>query len=219
MKTVAAIFTTYALIEPVKKVFGELMPKHRLVDLLDDSLVPDILSVGNAVTVDIKQRMLAYCQACENIGASVILSTCASMGDVVDQIRPFVKLPILKIDEPMIRYAVENGSSIAVMMTNPSVAVPTTGLVRSVSEKMGKPVRITERLVEGAAQVLSEGNGEKFDQLLLAAASDIAHETDVFVLAQGSMARTQDKLAAATGKPVLASLRTGLTAVKSFLDK
>lgn len=218
MKTVAAIYTAHALIEPTKKLFAELMPDQRLINLFDDSLIPDVMNAGNSVTTDVRRRMLAYCGACEDMGADVILSTCSSMGDVVDQIRPFTRVPILKIDEAMVRLGVEKGSSIAVMMTNPTTMVPTIRLVRTIAEKLGKQVNIIEGLADGAFQALLDGKPEVHNELLLQAAIAVSGEADVILLAQGSMAALQENIARATGKTVLSSPRLGVMSVKAFLE-
>ena len=112
MKTVAAIYTTYSIIEPIKAIFAELMPGQRLINVFDDSLIPDVITAGNNITTDVRRRLFAYCRACEDMGADVILSTCSSMGDIVEQIQPFVKVPILRIDEAMVRQGCKGISSL-----------------------------------------------------------------------------------------------------------
>lgn len=218
MKTVAAIYTALSIIEPVKALFAELMPGHRLVNVYDDSLIPDVIAAGNSVTPDVRRRLLAYCRACEEMGADLILSTCSSMGDIVGAIQPFVKVPILRIDEAMARQAIEMASTIAVMATVETTIAPTKRLINALAEQLGRPVTLIEGLAKGALQALNEGQPEEHDAILLQAALAVADEVGVLVLAQGSMARMQQTLAQATGKPVLSSLRPGLMAVKSRLE-
>lgn len=218
MKTVAAIYTALSIIEPVKALFAELMPGHRLVNVYDDSLIPDVIAAGNSITPDVRRRLLAYCRACEEMGADLILSTCSSMGDIVGAIQPFVKVPILRIDEAMARQAVETASTIAVMATVETTIAPTKRLINSLAEQLGRPVTLVEGLAKGALQALNDGRPEEHDAILLQAALAVADEVGVLVLAQGSMARMQQTLAQATGKPVLSSLRPGLMAVRSRLE-
>ena len=218
MKTVAAIYTALSIIEPVKALFAELMPGHRLVNVYDDSLIPDVIAAGNTITPDVRRRLLAYCRACEEMGADLILSTCSSMGDIVGAIQPFVKVPILRIDEAMARQAVEMASTIAVMATVETTIAPTKRLIESLAEQLGRPVTLVEGLAKGALQALNDGRPEEHDAILLQAALAVADEVGVLVLAQGSMARMQQTLAQATGKPVLSSLRPGLMAVRSRLE-
>ncbi|GHU21224.1 hypothetical protein FACS189475_10410 [Betaproteobacteria bacterium] len=217
MKTVAAIHTAISIIDPIKAIFNELMPDHRLVNVYDDSLIPDVIRAGNSVGIGVRRRLLSYCRSSEDMGADLILSTCSSMGDIVGQIQPFVRVPILRIDEPMARQAVEQGNSIAILATVDTTLVPTNRLVRSTAEKLGKQVEVIEGLAKGALQALNEGKATLHDQLLMQSALAVADRADVFLLAQGSMARMQDAIAQATGKPVLSSLRPGLLAVADAL--
>jgi Asp/Glu/hydantoin racemase len=219
MKTVAAIYTAISIIEPIKAIFSELMPGNRLINVYDDSLIPDVIRAGNNITPDIRRRMFAYCRACEDMGADVILSTCSSMGDIVEQIQPFVKVPILRIDEAMVRQAVETSARIAVLATVDTTLAPTRRLVLSVAGKLGRPVTLVEGLAKGALQALNDGKAEVHDRILLQTALSVADQADVMLLAQGSMARMQDAIAEATGKPVLSSLRPGLLAVRDCLQK
>jgi aspartate/glutamate racemase len=217
MKTVAAIYTAISIIEPVKAIFHELMPEHRLVNIYDDSLIPDLVRAGNSATTGVRRRLLSYCLAGEDMGADLILSTCSSMGDIVGQIQPFVRAPILRVDTPMVRQAVEQGSVIAVLATVETTLVPTNRLLRSTAETLGKKVEIVEGLAEGALQALNEGRAARHDEILMQSALAVADRADVILLAQASMMRMQDAIARATGKPVLSSLRPGLLAVRDAL--
>ena len=92
-------------------------------------------------------------------------------------------------------------------------------LVQSQAELLGRHVSVVEGLAEGAYQALVNGKPEEHDQRILDAARRLAQDVDAIVLAQGSMARMEKKLAEATGKPVLSSIKRGVKAVKSVLEK
>lgn len=218
MKTVAAIYTAFSIIEPTKAMFAEVVPGHRLVSIFDDSLIPDVVAAGNTVTRDVKRRLFAYCRAAEDMGVDLILSTCSSMGDVVAEMQPFIKVPILKIDEPMVRQAVDQSASIAVLATVDTTLAPTRRLVNAVAGQQGKSVTIVEGLARGALQALNAGQPEVHDEILLKTALAVADQVGVIVLAQASMARMQERIARETGKAVLSSLRPGLMAVKARLE-
>jgi Asp/Glu/hydantoin racemase len=218
MKTVAAIYTAFSIIEPTRAMFAELMPEQRLVSIFDDSLIPDVIAAGNTMTDDVRRRFLAYCRAAEDMGADLILSTCSSMGDIVGQSQPFIKVPILKIDEPMIRQAVETSPAIAVLATAATTLAPTGRLVHSVAAQLGKTVTIVDGVAKGALQALNAGKPEVHDAILLETALAVADQVGVIVLAQASMARMQEAIARKTGKPVLSSMRLGLMAVKARLE-
>ena len=78
---------------------------------------------------------------------------------------------------------------------------------------MGKAVKITECLVDGAFGL----DQDAFRERMLACAQTIADKVDVIVFAQGSMAYCETYIAEKTGKVVLSSPRFGAAALKEAL--
>lgn len=216
MKTVVAIYTALALVEDTKKLFAEIIPDCRLINLVDDSLIPDVMNAGQ-VTGSVARRLLDYYRAAEEAGADIILNTCSSVGEVADIGRRVASVPIIKIDDAMTAQAVELGKTIGVIATVATTLGPTVRLVRTQAQKLDKDIKIVEGLAGSAFQALLAGRPEEHDAILLQTAKDLAAQVDVIVLAQGSMARMQAKLAAETGKPVLASPRLAVEAVRDML--
>ncbi|MBZ0291728.1 MAG: aspartate/glutamate racemase family protein [Anaerolineae bacterium] len=217
MPTVVAIYTGQGLAEPLQKVFKELIPDCRLINIIDDSLINDVVSAGN-VTPAVARRLIQYYQTGMEIGADVILNTCSSVSEVVDVAQNLFDIPIIKIDELMAQEAVKNYQTIGVIATLPTTLAPTVRLIQSQATRLGKQVSIVEGLAEGAYHALVNGKPEEHDQRILDTAQRLAQEVDVLVLAQGSMARMEKALHEVTGKPVLSSPSRGVTAVKSALE-
>ncbi|MGO4269845.1 aspartate/glutamate racemase family protein [Paenibacillus sp. TAF58] len=218
MKTVVAVYTGQGLADPLKAVFKELLPDCRLVNIIDDSLIGDVVQAGY-VPPGVARRLIQYFHHGEEIGADVILNTCSSVGEVADDARRLIKVPIVKIDESMAAAAAVNYDRIAVLATLPSTLDPTMRLIQKQAEAVGRHVTLVNGLAEGAFDALVGGKPEEHDRILLETAMRIADAADVIVLAQGSMARMELKLKEATGKPVLSSPRMGVEAVKALLEK
>ncbi|MFC4600527.1 aspartate/glutamate racemase family protein [Cohnella hongkongensis] len=216
-KTVAAIYTGQGLAEPLKKVFGELLPDCRLVNIIDDSLIHDVVRAGG-VTPQVAGRLLGYYRSAAELGADVILNTCSSVGEAADRARSFVNAPIVKIDEGMAQEAVGLYGRIGVIATLPTTLAPTMALLRSQAEAAGKAVSLTEGLAAGAYDALVDGRPEEHDRRIAETAAELASSVDAIVLAQGSMARMEASLREITGKPVLSSPRLGVLAVKRLLE-
>ena len=67
----------------MKQMFVEIMPEVRLISILDDSLLPDVLttmSISNNVT----KRLCLYVLAAEAAGVDAVLSLCSSVGPAID---------------------------------------------------------------------------------------------------------------------------------------
>lgn len=217
MATVAAFYTAQSLVAPCSKTFVELMPDNRLINIIDDSFISDVIR-NDGMNVPLGTRLLHYFQAAEASGADFIFSTCSSIGDFIEGARKFVGIPIVRIDGAMAARAVSDASKIAVMATLPTTLGPTVRLVRRQAERMGKPVTVVEGLARGAFQALQAGDMETHNRLILETAKEIGGSADLFLLAQGSMSAMEEPVRAATGKPVLASLRSGIAYLKEVIE-
>ena len=215
-RTVVAVYTGQGLADPLKKVFNELLPDCRLVNIIDDSLIHDVVQAGE-VTSQVSKRLLNYYQNAVEIGADVILNTCSSVGEAVDRARPFVSVPIVKIDEGMALEAVSRYSRIGVIATLPTTLHPTMNLLRSQAAATGKFIELADGLASGAYDALVSGKPNDHDRLIMETAASIASSVDAIVLAQGSMARMEEALKEKTGKPVFSSPYLGVMAVKQLL--
>ncbi len=216
MIRVAAIYTADTLVPLVKNLFREHMPSVDLVNIVDDSLIRDVIREGK-VPPAVTRRLFHYYEAAADTGASVIFNTCSSIGDVAEYAKSFNRVPIVKIDDVMAEEAVEKGTTIGVLATLPTTLLPTISLLERTAAKRGKSIRIVQGLAEGAFDALVSGNAELHDQRIRDTANRIAPSVDLIVLAQGSMARMEEALRKATGKPVLSSLRSGVVSVQRFL--
>ncbi|MFA6505899.1 MAG: aspartate/glutamate racemase family protein [Treponemataceae bacterium] len=216
MKKIAAIYTGAALVDPLRKMLKERMPEYGIINILDDSLIADVIAAGG-VTPQISARLLSYYRAAVDSGACAILNTCSSIGDVVELAKPFVTVPILRIDDAMARKAVAEGKTIAVIATLPTTLKPTADLLELRAKEAGKSVKIIRALAEGAFAAITEGDAATHDRLILEKALAVAKEADLIVLAQGSMARMEETLARETGKIVLSSPRLGVDAFKELV--
>jgi aspartate/glutamate racemase len=218
MRTVAAFFTAQAIVEPIKRLFAELVPNCRLVNIIEDAMIQDVIQAGR-VTPAIARRLTRYYLAAQDTGADLIFNTCSSIGDVAIQARSLLEIPLVKIDDAMAAEAVRTGARVGVLATLPTTLAPTVRLVKAHAEKAGRTVTIVEGLAKGAYEALVGGQPEQHDELIATVAEDVARQADVIVLAQGSMARMEEALAQRTGKPVLSSPRRGVLETKETLER
>lgn len=216
MKTVVAIHTAMPMVEPTRELFSRHMPDVRLINIVDDSLIQDVIEAGEVPSA-VEKRLINYYYSAIDAGADVIFNTCSSVGDIALKAKDLFDIPLVKIDDSMAEAAVQESSSIGVLATLPTTLSPTVRLIQHFAKKMGKEISIAEGLAAGAFQAVIAGDREKHDQLILDAAQRIAGQVDLIVLAQGSMARMEDQIAQTTGKKVLSSPERGVLNVKEVL--
>lgn len=220
-RRMAVLHTSFVFInvEPVfKNLFQELIPDVEIVDFVDSHVLADVRKVGKVENSHIR-RMCHLAQAAEDAGVDLIFSACSSLGPSMDVARKLVNVPIVKIDDPMTQKAVEMGSKIGVMATVPTTLPPTVDLINQWAGEVHKPVQVTQKLCDGAFEILMSGNRERHDQMVHAGAAELAPQVDLIVLAQASMSRLAPELSDQIGKPVLSSPRLAALYVKSYFDK
>jgi len=186
--------------------------------MVDDSLLEEVMGSGG-LTEGVTKRICAYASLAEGMGVDAILNQCSSVGEAVDVARKMIKVPYLKIDEPMAEEAVKIGGRISVVATVATTMDPSVRLIERTAEKMGKSIEIKRCLVDGALEVLmKEGNRQKHNDMVLEAINRIEDESDVIVLAQGSMIVLLPYLKHIK-VPILSSLRSGVERLRKVLNQ
>jgi Asp/Glu/hydantoin racemase len=218
MKKLAIIHTTPVTVEPLKALAGELLPDYKVVNFVDDSILPQLGENGGDVSA-VEERLVHYARFAEQVGADAILSACSSVGELAPKLRQAVSIPIVRIDEAMAEEAVRRGSRIGVAATLATTLNPTLALLRRKAAESRKSVDIQSHLVDAAYQRLIAGDREGHDTLLAEALTDLVAGVDVVVLAQASMARVLPLLSEGLRDKFLTSPRLGMERVQAALHE
>ena len=215
-KSIAIVQTSAVSSAELKALCEEIMPEVTVYQIIDDSLIKEVNANGGP-TYGVKRRMYNYYQQAESLGVDAILNQCSSVGEVADAIKPFVSVPVVKVDEAMAEKAVSLGKKIAVVATVPTTVGPSVRLVEQKAREMGKEIEIETHLVKDAMMILIEkGDVETHNKMVLGEVEAAAETCDVVVLAQGSMTVLLPLLGHIQ-KPVLTSPRLGVERVKEVL--
>lgn len=215
-KSIAIIQTSAVSSGELKALCGEIIPGVTVYQIIDDSLIKEVNDNGGP-TYEVKRRLYQYYQQAESLGVDAILNQCSSVGEVADEIRPFIRVPIVKIDEAMAERAVTLGRRIAIVATVPTTVGPSVRLVEQKAREAGRELEIETHLVKDAMMILIEkGDAETHNKMVLGEVEAAAKSCDAVVLAQGSMTVLLPYLGHIQ-KPVLTSPRLGIERVKTVL--
>lgn len=190
-------------------VFGELLrpfgARVTAFNIVDDSLIKDVIAQGS-LTPPVAARVVDQVALAERAGADAILVTCSSIGEAVELAARLCRVPVVRVDQAMADRAVGIGGRIGVLATLPTTLGPTEDLVRRRADRAGRSVAVNAQVCPGAFDALMAGDAAAHDALVGAALQTMIRESDVVLLAQASMARVAEGLAAGeTAVPVLAS--------------
>lgn len=204
MKNIALIHT----VQSVATAFGNTLQEYldeevKVHNLWDDFLANNPNEVGE-FTIENRNRLFNDIKTAELTGADVIAVTCSTLTPVVKMIRPFVKVPLIAIDDAMAKKAVTFGSNIMILATAESTLQPTQDKLEEEAELLGIQLDIQRMAVMEAFKALKAMDMERHDAILKETAKLLAGY-DCIVLAQASMAHLEEEISRITGCAVLSS--------------
>jgi len=199
-------------------VFDQLLTAHvpgvKASHLVDETLLADTVSHGMLPRT--RRRLVDLVARAEEYGAQAVLVTCSTLGEVAELTRPFVGVPVYRVDAPMAAQALESGTRIGVLATLRSTMEPTCRLIEREARARGRAAVLTTSVCANAFEALRAGRAAEHDTLVAAEARRLSANVDVLVLAQASMSRVIDALPPGSIEiPVLSSPRS---AVEQFTE-
>jgi Asp/Glu/hydantoin racemase len=196
-------------VEPViNDLIAELLPGVEVMHFVDSDVLATVNRDG-VISPASEARMTNMALSAQEAGADIIFSACSSLGPALDVAARRVRIPVVKIDEAMANLAA-GFSRVGILATVRSTLQPTSDLIAASADLADRDIHIETRLADGAFEALMSGDRGRHDELVEAAAVELAGQVDVVVLAQASMSRLVDALATSTGRPVLTSPRLGV---------
>jgi Asp/Glu/hydantoin racemase len=216
-KKLAIIHTTPVTIEPLKELAKKIIGECEIVNLVDDSILPQLSNNGGNIK-EIANRWESYAKTAEELGADCILNACSSIGELVSLTQPKVTTPIVRIDDAMAEYAISTAAKIGVAATLETTLKPTLDLLKQKAAEKQKDVEFEPILVASAYQKLMAGDKDGHDSDLSAALLELAKTVDIVVLAQASMARVVSTFTPDEQRQFVTSPELGMKAVKYTLQ-
>ena len=206
---IALIHALKHSIAPIEAAFAEHWPKARLMNLLDDSLSTDLARDGK-LTDTMTNRFLTLGRYVAATGSDAILFTCSAFGPCIDAVaREQAPMPVLKPNEAMIEEAAAKARRVGLLST----FAPT---LASMPREFPASVQLVPKLAEGALAALDRGDRAEHDRIVIEASKDL-RDCELIALAQYSMAPAADRVAEASGRPVLTTPDSAVAKLKHLL--
>ena len=216
-KKIAFFHTTTATVLPMKQAFEARYPDVQLISILEDGVLPEVIANDGEPTPSIKKRLVEYGAIAQEQGASAFVCTCTTLGIAIREAQKALSIPMISIDGPMLKTAVEMGSKIGMLITFAPTKKASGDTIRAFAKDAGKDITADVILVEGARDALNAGNKAMHDDLIVDKAREAAAVGyDVLVFAQATMldaANRCDDLPV----PVLTSVASGIEQLQAYL--
>lgn len=214
-RVVGLIHATAVAIEPMQNTMQASLPQVKVLNFMDEGLLKRFQEAGD-ITPDLVRRLISLAVAAQESGAELALLTCSSFSSTTGMIQKLVRIPVLAIDDAMLREAVRLGNRIGVIATVQGAIHSTQALLKDIAAEMNLAPTITPVLVERAFQALLASDQALHNSLVCVAIKKLAPEADVIVLAQASMARVLKDLPE-MDVPVLSSPHFAVLKIQEIL--
>jgi len=186
IKTIAMIHTVPGAAANFEKLVRERIGNLKIIHT-EDGAVREVMLKNGGLNSQVYKRVIEDMIVSEQAGAELILVTCSSISPCVDLAPHFVSIPVLKVDEPMIRRAIQTGTRIVVAATAKTTLKPTVDQLDTLSAEMGKKIKVKTLLCEEAYPFLISGDMETYHKMIAEALLKVMRSCDVILLAQASM--------------------------------
>jgi hypothetical protein len=189
-KSVALVSSTRAVFEPMEAAFREVFPEAQILHILDETLLEDFRREGG-LSPHSRHKALQMALTAQEAGVDGILVTCSTLSPSVDDFRPFVRIPIIKIDEPVIEEVVQKADTIGLLATAETVLKSVEPLVMKRALDFGRKISVC-RFVKGDVWPLLQKDPSAFYRAIAEAATQAARECQSVILTQVSISPGRD---------------------------
>ena len=214
--TVGLVHAVMPAIGPLKAAFAEQAPDVRLVNVLDEGLITEVERLGQ-ITSGLVRRLTTLVALAEQAQAELVLLSCTAYSPVADQVQAQSDIPVLKIDELMVREALGRARRIGLVATVPAGLEMQRRLIGQIAEEMGRTVELDARIRPEAFQALAAGRAEEHDAIVLEEVESLARDNELVMLAQASMGHLATRIPPGVSVPVLSSPTLAVQKVKEML--
>ena len=205
MALVGLVHTTRLVVDSLHSIVAEQCPGNEINHVMDEGILRRLSTLGT-ITPEIVQWLSNMVHSAESAGADLAVVSCSSISPCVNEVRSRVGIPVLKVDEPMMEYALRNAGRIGLLMTNPTTETPSTLLFEEVRKRLKSSATLETRLCPNAFAKLNRGDVQGHDTEVVETVKNLLDDVEIVMLAQISIARVKKQIDPAISGRVLSSL-------------
>jgi hypothetical protein len=213
---VALVSSTRAVFAPMEAAFHEEFPQAQVLHLLDETLIEDFRREGG-LSPHSRHKALQMALTAQEGGVDAILVTCSTLSPSVDDFRPFLKIPIVKIDEPVIEEVVRKAGKIGLLATAETVLKSVEPLVVKKAAEIGRRISV-RRFIKGDVWPILQRDPAAFYRAIAGAATEAAQECQAVILTQVSIAPGREFAQKKERKKIFASPTYAVQALRGILS-
>lgn len=215
---IGIIHATTNAVPPLNNAFKLLAPEYTVLNFVDEYIqyyANQIKGIDDKVHRD----FVKLATSAQEANVDAIIVACTVLTPIVDMVKPFITVPILAVDYPMLEKAVQNYTKIGVVATNAPSGPATKNQLEKLAKELGKKITVDTEINTQAMTELKAGNVEEHNHLNALAAEELKKRgCEVIVLAQITQASASSETEK-IGLPVLSSPNESVKAVMKLIEK
>jgi hypothetical protein len=212
---VALVSSTRAVFGPMEAAFRSAFPEAQILHLLDETLLEDFQLEGG-LSPHSRRKALQMALTAQEAGVDGILVTCSTLSPSVDDFRPFLRTPVVKIDEPVIEEVVQKAEKIGLVATAETVLKSVEPLVAKKAKDLGRKISLRP-FVKGDVWPLLQKDPAAFYRTIAQVATKAAQDCQAVILTQVSISPGRDYVEEKLRNKVYASPLYAVQAIRKIL--
>jgi aspartate/glutamate racemase len=219
MKKIAGVFTGFdtSLYKIIEQALENNLQEinYKLLIHANPDLIAETLKAGY-VTENVATGLLNSFLSSVSEGADIILSVCSTMGDVAEAAQPLFKMigvPIVRIDEAMMHYAVCTYKRIALVASCQTIMLPNKRLMEKSLKAEESDSSVTYIIIDE----MQGKSGTEISDIVIKEMLKYEGDFDVVVMTQASMAPFTADIAEKLKIPVLSSSDFGAKEISEII--
>ncbi|WP_026703355.1 aspartate/glutamate racemase family protein [Salibacterium aidingense] len=209
---IGVIHATCNAVPSLNNAFKELAPDATVVNLVNENLQHYSNEIGG---IDDRTHRdyanLAF--MAQGAGVDAIIVACTVLTPILDVVKPFITVPIMAVDRPMLENAAGNYDKIGVVVTNEPSGPLTRSQLENIAKDNGKEIKMETKSIPEAMAELKAGNEAEHNRLNALAAQELKDSgCEVIVFSQITQT-TAEKETGILGIPTLTSPKEAVKAV------
>ncbi|WP_181346931.1 aspartate/glutamate racemase family protein [Thalassobacillus sp. CUG 92003] len=215
---IGIIHATCNAVPPLNAAFNELAPNVTVLNFVNENFQYYANQI-DGIDDKIHRDFANITFTAQDAGVDAIIVACTVLTPIVDVVKPFITVPIMAVDQPMLENAINNYEKIGVLVTNAPTGPLTKAQLENIATDVGKEVEVDTEIIPQAMTELKAGDEAKHNHLNFLAASELkARGCEVLVLSQITQS-VAEKETEKLGIPVLTSPKEAVKAVTKLIGE
>src|SRR5699024_345204 len=186
---IGVIHATCNAVPPLNEAFRSKGPDVTLLNFVDENIQ---YHANQKEGIDDKtfRDFVNIATKAQEANVDIIVVACTVLTPIIEKIKPFINIPILAVDYPMLRRAIRDYKKIGVIATT----APSAPATKKQLEQLGENVIVDTEVNTQAMDLLKQGNVSEHNRLNARSASKLINRgAEVIVLAQITQASAKEE--------------------------